>query len=104
MKGATINFRLIFGIRNISIRAPNERSDLPQSHSRLVLCISIRAPNERSDNMIDSDEMKTLKFQSALPMKGATFKIASVKAYFGISIRAPNERSDSRSRIFQMLG
>ena len=44
--------------------------------------------------MIDSDEMKTLKFQSALPMKGATFKIASVKAYFGISIRAPNERSD----------
>ena len=102
---------------NISIRAPIEGSDAVSIFEILSENISIRAPNERSDyrennkSIIESRFQSALPmkgatrtildwewydepFQSALPMKGATLLTALQTAGLMISIRAPNEGSD----------
>ena len=58
--------------------------------------ISIRAPNERSDVLSFLTLPLLLTFQSALPMKGATCLSMLASQSYSISIRAPNERSDPR--------
>jgi len=57
--------------------------------------ISIHAPNEGSDTFKQSQEKSKSKFQSTLPMKGATIYLMLVLIICLISIHAPNEGSDS---------
>ncbi len=49
MKGATVDIDKPFIVGGISIRAPNEGSDLKCDKLEMQVTISIRAPNEGSD-------------------------------------------------------
>ncbi len=57
---------------NVSIHAPNEGSDLIQKATRRARVVSIHAPNEGSDLLLSPRKLQTKRFQSTLPMKGAT--------------------------------
>ena len=52
MKGATANILELGVGKDISIHAPNERSDSIDKHWDSLMDISIHAPNERSDRKI----------------------------------------------------
>ena len=94
MKGATQASRSQGGVKNISIHAPNEGSDVITANTINKQIISIHAPNEGSDPNMLSLSLRFTKFQSTLPMKGATVCCPSYKRPYVISIHAPNEGSD----------
>ena len=73
MKGATNDVNESNQKQAISIRAPNERSDSSPVSGFCRFFISIRAPNERSDIVFQAVHKLLKLFQSALPMKGATY-------------------------------
>ena len=82
----------------ISIHAPREGSDELRPDAIRYAYISIHAPREGSDFFMMSSMSSQEKFQSTLPVRGAT-----VSAYGGcgmkiISIHAPREGSDFSSR------
>ena len=109
----------VFGI---SIHAPREGSDCPLSNKPvLLILISIHAPREGSDEKIHAEAAGTGRFQSTLPVRGATgdnytrcqastfqstlpVRGATRPAHPGpgprtISIHAPREGSDPRSTL-----
>ena len=63
---------------------------------RMHGCISIHAPRAGSDLLIPKDDKATVKFQSTLPVRGATIKIAvSQKKRRNFNPRSPcGERPD----------
>ncbi len=93
MKGAT---RLLYGtgVRlHVSIHAPNEGSDAVRDLLYSNVCVSIHAPNEGSD-LSSNTLLLVWRFQSTLPMKGATHILAQALLESVVSIHAPNEGSD----------
>ncbi len=95
MKGATKLCRSARQSRNVSIHAPNEGSDQKIDADRDYLKVSIHAPNEGSDPLRDHPVVAIIgKFQSTLPMKGATRCGRCCCDRVFVSIHAPNEGSD----------
>ena len=83
----------------ISIHAPREGSDRRNRRRAEKLSISIHAPREGSDSISCAAQSFTRKgrFQSTLPVRGATLPIRLRNAVsVFISIHAPREGSDSR--------
>ena len=78
----------------ISIHAPREGSDFMPWTSKTVAFISIHAPREGSDMRSFVRNLKKRKFQSTLPVRGATSGLQDVKSSLIISIHAPREGSD----------
>ena len=96
MKGATDRdserIRYVF----ISIHAPREGSDvLSYLSDDLELTISIHAPREGSDKGNLGNYLPDVKFQSTLPVKGATQAVQRSRQVCHISIHAPREGSDT---------
>ena len=56
----------------ISIHAPREGSDLPKHTSARKKTISIHAPREGSHLRLDAMRSSPARFQSTLPVRGAT--------------------------------
>ena len=89
----------------ISIRAPREGSDVTPDACAPVPTISIRAPREGSDGILIIVSSITKKFQSALPVRGATQNQIAMNFNREISIRAPREGSDGvRCKMVLHLG
>ena len=84
-------------LAQISIHAPREGSDQPQSKHPLFELISIHAPREGSDPVRDSSSLSTTAFLSTLPARGATEYGRSKAAQLQISIHAPREGSDPQT-------
>ena len=74
MKGATTWEKRDHAKRKISIHAPREGSDIAKSNEGKHVFISIHAPREGSDDEALKNVQVVLKFQSTLPVKGATTK------------------------------
>ena len=87
----------------ISIHAPREGSDLA-SISAIVMAerISIHAPREGSDPKSSISPRWKPRFQSTLPVRGATFLEAGGQIGRQISIHAPREGSDLPYSGFSM--
>ena len=80
----------------VSIHAPSEGSDFITTRRNLRnLAVSIHAPSEGSD-MYDYLFASTSRFQSTLPVKGATCSCSKSTAISEVSIHAPSEGSDCR--------
>ncbi len=95
MKGATDYPTITLRKRLVSIHAPNEGSDQSIARQRaLQNHVSIHAPNEGSDvlDLLILDIIR--RFQSTLPMKGATKYGTRLTVDRIVSIHAPNEGSD----------
>ena len=104
----------------ISIHAPRAGSDGLSRGFRSELRISIHAPSAGSDGRSDSrvldsenfnprspcgerrenrqKQQKTLKFQSTLPVRGATYLAGMIIFHQQISIHAPRAGSDPTNR------
>ena len=78
----------------ISIRAPLAGSDGSGQAALHLKVISIRAPLAGSDPARSPVSTSTILFQSALPLRGATFLLAQLALALQISIRAPLAGSD----------
>ena len=93
MKGAT--FTLWGGGQSykVSIHAPNEGSDDMSNMISVASGVSIHAPNEGSD-LAQIRNGRQARFQSTLPMKGATRERWRASVSPLVSIHAPNEGSD----------
>ncbi len=72
MKGATVSKMWRKEDEMVSIHAPNEGSDRPSVQAQFHRDVSIHAPNEGSDSTRSLASVENAKFQSTLPMKGAT--------------------------------
>ncbi len=72
MKGATHDTWLGRTGGEVSIHAPNEGSDYFCFQRLDQILVSIHAPNEGSDFIVNGANAQHFKFQSTLPMKGAT--------------------------------
>ena len=83
---------------DISIHAPRVGSDLPRASCAAVIQISIHAPRVGSDYVAVLIPSSTPRFQSTLPVWGATFPFQLLDAGCVISIHAPRVGSDLRVR------
>ncbi len=99
MKGATKDPEMSSGKQDISIRAPNEGSDvLFKCGIVLNIIISIRAPNEGSDR-IPSDNILKYAISIRAPNEGSDSGYTHyIRRQGEISIRAPNEGSDTNTQ------
>ena len=82
----------------ISIHAPREGSDYRIIALCAVCDISIHAPREGSDPEKEPPAMLQHRFQSTLPVRGATDSYAGDIQEAEISIHAPREGSDEPQR------
>ncbi len=95
MKGATRHAQGDPERDDVSIHAPNEGSDPKLEGDDLTkMRVSIHAPNEGSDAVSPLTGYIGERFQSTLPMKGATRLPEVVIDDLNVSIHAPNEGSD----------
>ena len=79
----------------ISIHAPREGGDGPESGSVPGQPISIHAPREGGDWFISNGLTRKRGFQSTPPVRGATRALDAVREIVhGISIHAPREGGD----------
>ena len=86
----------------ISIHAPREGSDLIRCHNSNRLQISIHAPREGSDGSYKSPLPECARFQSTLPVRGATcgtsaaempgYRFQSTLPVRGATCRSPPDR------------
>ena len=82
-------------LQSISIHAPRVGSDdAPQRSGRFRPLISIHAPRVGSDTACKVVVILTGRFQSTLPVWGATLRLAVVTQMYYISIHAPRVGSD----------
>ena len=79
----------------ISIHAPREGSDDSAGNLKAASGISIHAPREGSDQASRNEAHTQEKFQSTLPVRGATQTLAAWVEDLKISIHAPREGSDA---------
>ncbi len=79
---------------SISIHAPNTGSDEPSNCKWSDDYISIHAPNTGSDLHPSCNNKMNLRFQSTLPIQGATRVCIYYILVNNISIHAPNTGSD----------
>ena len=85
----------------ISIHAPREGSDIRLTIWQAVGQISIHAPREGSDVGVPIVVIVVVRFQSTLPVRGATsLGIFFPKQRF-ISIHAPREGSDRTAVLLE---
>ena len=87
----------------ISIHAPREGSDKPLRAFELGVKISIHAPREGSDRLQRRLSDRAVRFQSTLPVKGATYSRIIDWNIGKISIHAPREGSDHINNHTVML-
>ena len=73
----------------ISIHAPREGSDRGAGRLALAVPISIHAPREGSDRWTSTSRMAYSRFQSTLPVRGATFWKLSPGSLFDFNPRSP---------------
>ena len=78
----------------ISIHAPRVGSDFILLQSNLPSAISIHAPRVGSDVVAVPVSVPVLRFQSTLPVWGATDNGGNILLDSGISIHAPRVGSD----------
>ena len=81
-------------IPEISIHAPHAGSDGGHESRHIFVYISIHAPHAGSDLDLSGLGASTLKFQSTLPMRGATYENLMLLRSTSISIHAPHAGSD----------
>ena len=82
----------------ISIHAPRVGSDEDALHaSAFASLISIHAPRVGSDPLLLQHPVWVLRFQSTLPVWGATVSLSVVAVVFDISIHAPRVGSDRQN-------
>ena len=78
----------------ISIHAPRAGSDLGSKNFYDMAEISIHAPRAGSDSWMYLAFATYRRFQSTLPVRGATMRIGDLLRSIGISIHAPRAGSD----------
>ena len=89
--------RSLFCCSVISIHTPHAGSDLWSFQCcQLFFCISIHTPHAGSDVQLDDILEFAKKFQSTLPMRGATSMQNLPAPYILISIHTPHAGSDVR--------
>ena len=87
----------------ISIHAPRGGSDLEINvHGGCTITISIHAPRGGSDESNSEKTAWQKKFQSTLPVGGATSYIFRLYFPIDISIHAPRGGSDSKDAQFYL--
>ncbi len=84
----------------ISIHAPHAGSDFRDYAEGSTTKISIHAPHAGSDQIVQRYQAVQEKFQSTLPMRGATVLVHHYRLKLCISIHAPHAGSDQRLPIF----
>ena len=95
MRGATRFILASCKFFCISIHAPHAGSDPTlHTHKGDNMTISIHAPHAGSDTGYSKEGFSFEGFQSTLPMRGATKRIACSAVHQGISIHAPHAGSD----------
>ena len=95
MRGATPIFTDPLNPVVISIHAPHAGSDKNYWINRYNQVISIHAPHAGSDVNNNLSSKDGYKFQSTLPMRGATKRPGHPRPHIGISIHAPHAGSDA---------
>ena len=94
LRGATANIWCAHRSFHISIHAPLAGSDVMLEPSAVNHYISIHAPLAGSDPVVSVRFLHSRKFQSTLPLRGATQAICFSDPLSGISIHAPLAGSD----------
>ena len=92
--GSDDRYQLWRSERVISIHAPHAGSDARETSFLVSEVISIHAPHAGSDDSCLRAASNRLRFQSTLPMRGATKSHRHVGAGGWISIHAPHAGSD----------
>ena len=82
---------------HISIHAPRAGSDRGRGHPLPDTGISIHAPRAGSDNPPPPQASRKNRFQSTLPVRGATEPNLFETLYSAISIHAPRAGSDNNT-------
>ena len=88
----------------ISIHAPRAGSDLKRVAGLVTMNISIHAPRAGSDHKILIEPAYTYKFQSTLPVRGATIVNQFFICLLLISIHAPRAGSDMLQEMDPYVG
>ena len=102
VRGATVYRAGCVDATNISIHAPRAGSDLFMASNILIVFISIHAPRAGSDSCRRRRDRTVSRFQSTLPVRGATRQHLQSPRPLRISIHAPRAGSDPL-RPFRML-
>ena len=97
-RGATATKRIAHKSRRyFNPRSPHGERPRFRSSGVLTLMISIHAPRTGSDSRGCPLVAGSQGFQSTLPARGATIRVAALSPFIGISIHAPRTGSDTRS-------
>ena len=102
VKGATCRQEAAERDGDVSIHAPGEGSDTADWLRFRSEYVSIHAPGEGSDFFSSLLGTLALRFQSTLPVKGATRSRQCYQSDQYVSIHAPGEGSDSGEALLAM--
>ena len=98
VRGATFIGFQSFTITLISIHAPREGSDDTNADQKTMLNISIHAPREGSDKSRIAATPRDVRFQSTLPVRGATQRLNVLLASGEFQSTLPVRGATLRSR------
>ena len=103
LRGATDYVNACAGVGGISIHTPLAGSDRDETVQAEIIYISIHTPLAGSDRHRQPNHRKTKRFQSTLPLRGATGRLGEHHRDALISIHTPLAGSDFSFHLLQCL-